>query len=217
MSVQYRSGTGTTSAATALSGTVPANGKFLVAEAAGATPSAALPTPDATGTLAMAGTSGVVYLSSSATPVPATDPTVVDLVGYGTATAFEGSAPAPTLSNTTAATRPASGADTNDNKADFTSAAPKPENSSTGPTQPPGDAVPATIEQIQGPGATSPLAEQSVITKGVVTAAYPTGGFNGYYLQTPGTGGSLDLSTHDTSDGVVVFAGSGATYPQVGD
>ena len=123
MSVQYRSATGTTSAATALSGTVPANGKFLVAEAAGATPSAALPTPDATGTLAMAGTSGVVYLSSSATPVPATDPTVVDLVGYGTATAFEGSAPAPTLSNTTAATRPASGADTNDNKADFTSAA----------------------------------------------------------------------------------------------
>ena len=72
MSVQYRSATGTTSAATALSGTVPANGKFLVAEAAGATPSAALPTPDATGTLAMAGTSGVVYLSSSATPVPAT-------------------------------------------------------------------------------------------------------------------------------------------------
>jgi predicted extracellular nuclease len=217
MSVQYRSGTGTTSAATALSGTVPANGKFLVAEAAGATPSAALPTPDATGTLAMSGTSGVVYLSSSATPVPATDPTVVDLVGYGTATAFEGSAPAPTLSNTTAATRAASGADTNDNKADFTSAAPKPENSSTGPTQPPGDAVPATIEQIQGPGATSPLAEQSVITKGVVTAAYPTGGFNGYYLQTPGTGGALDLSTHDTSDGLFVFVGSGATYPQVGD
>ena len=36
MSVQYRSATGTTSAATALSGSVPANGRFLVAEAAGA-------------------------------------------------------------------------------------------------------------------------------------------------------------------------------------
>ena len=56
-----------------------------------------------------------------------------------------------------------------------------------------------------------------MITQGVVTAAYPTGGFNGYYLQTPGTGGALDLSTHDTSDGLFVFAGSGATYPQVGD
>jgi predicted extracellular nuclease len=217
MSVQYRSASGTTSAATALSGTVPAHGTFLVAEAAGATPSAPLPAPDATGTLAMSGTSGVVYLSTKSTPVPATDPTVVDLVGYGTAAAFEGTAPAPTLSNTTAATRAATGADTDDNKADFTSAAPDPENSSTGPTQPPGDPVAATIEQVQGPGATSPFADQSVITEGVVTAAYPTGGFNGYYLQTPGTGGALDLSTHDTSDGIFVFAGSGATYPQVGD
>ena len=51
----------------------------------------------------------------------------------------------------------------------------------------------------------------------MVTAAYPTGGFNGYYIQTPGTGGSLDPSSHDTSDAVFVFAGSGATYPKIGD
>ncbi|MEO5709080.1 MAG: ExeM/NucH family extracellular endonuclease [Nocardioidaceae bacterium] len=218
MSVQYRSATGTASAATALSGTVPAHGKFLVAEAAGATPSTALPTPDATGTFAMSGTAGVIFLSSQATGVPANDASIVDLVGYGTtATAFEGTAAAPGLSNTTAATRTADGADSNDNKADLTSAGPKPENSSTSTPPAPGDPVAKTIEEIQGNGATSPLAQQSVITKGVVTAAYPTGGFSGYYLQTPGTGGAIDPSSHDTSDAVFVFAGSGATYPQVGD
>ena len=31
----------------------------------------------------MSGSAGVVYLSSKATPVPANDPSVVDLVGYG--------------------------------------------------------------------------------------------------------------------------------------
>ncbi len=218
MSVQYRSAAGTTSAATALSGSIPAKGKFLVAEAAGATPSAALPTPDATGTLAMSGSAGVVYLSTQATPVAANDASVVDLVGYGgTATAYEGSAPAPGLTNTTAATRATTGTDTDNNAADFTAAAPRPENSSTVTPPPPGDPVAKTIEEIQGSGATSPLDQQSVITKGVVTAAYPTGGFNGYYLQTPGTGGALDLSSHDTSDAVFVFAGSGATYPKIGD
>ena len=218
MSVQYRSAAGTTSAATALSGTIPANGKFLVAEAAGATPSGALPTPDTTGTLAMSGSAGVVYLSSKASAVPANDPSIVDLVGYGsTATAFEGTAPAPGLTNSTAATRAGAGTDTDNNAADFTAAAPKPENSSTVTPPPPGDPVARTIEEIQGNGPTSPLDQQSVITKGVVTAAYPTGGFNGYYIQTPGTGGALDPSNHDTSDAVFVFAGSGATYPKIGD
>ena len=41
-----------------------------------------------------------------------------------------------------------------------------------------------TIEEIQGTGDTSPFAGKTVTTEGVVTAAYPTGGFNGFYLQT---------------------------------
>ena len=45
-----------------------------------------------------------------------------------------------------------------------------------------------TIAEIQGTGDTSPLVGQPVITQGVVTAAYPTGGFFGYVLQTDGTG-----------------------------
>ena len=51
----------------------------------------------------------------------------------------------------------------------------------------------------------------TVTTKGKVTAAYPTGGFNGYFIQTPGTGGDLDLATHKASDGVFVY--SPATVP----
>ncbi len=217
MTVQYRSATGTTSQVTSLSGSIPAHGHWLVAEAAGATPSGALPTPDGTGTLAMSGSSGVVYLATAATAVTATDPSVVDLVGYGSANAFEGTGPAPTLTNSTSASRSAAGTDTGDNKADFVSGAPAPQNSATAPTEPPADPVAKTIEEIQGNGASSPLAGQSVVTKGVVTAAYPTGGFNGVYVQTPGTGGAVDLDRHDTSDALFVYLGSTATYPQVGD
>ena len=53
-----------------------------------------------------------------------------------------------------------------------------------------------TIEEIQGTGATSPFVGKAVTTEGVVTAAYPTGGFNGFYLQTAGTGGDVDAATH---------------------
>ena len=38
-----------------------------------------------------------------------------------------------------------------------------------------------------------------------MTAAYPTGGFNGFYLQTAGTGGDVDPATHQASDAVFVF------------
>ena len=62
----------------------------------------------------------------------------------------------------------------------------------------------ATIAQIQGTGDTSPLAGRSVVTTGVVTAAYPTGGFDGMYVQTGGSGGDLD-ATPGASDGIFVY------------
>ena len=57
-----------------------------------------------------------------------------------------------------------------------------------------------------------------MITQGVVTAIYPTGGFNGFYLQTAGTGGAVD-ATPGASDGVFVFgsAALAAANPAVGD
>jgi 5'-nucleotidase len=52
-----------------------------------------------------------------------------------------------------------------------------------------------TIAEIQGTGATSPLVGEDVVTRGVVTATYPTGGLRGFVLQTAGSGADLDLST----------------------
>src|SRR5262249_53064207 len=58
--------------------------------------------------------------------------TIADLIGYGSASVFEGSAAAPTLNNTTADLRAGSGCtDTDNNSADFTAAAPAPRNSAT--------------------------------------------------------------------------------------
>jgi predicted extracellular nuclease len=44
-----------------------------------------------------------------------------------------------------------------------------------------------------------------VTTRGVVTAAYPEGGLNGYYIQTPGTGGA-DRADGAASDGIFVYS-----------
>lgn len=80
-----------------------------------------------------------------------------------------------------------------------------------------GAPVPATIEQVQGSGPTSPLNGKTVITKGVVTAGYPTGGYNGYAIQTPGTGGAIDFSTHTGSDGVFAYSPSTVGRVAIGD
>jgi predicted extracellular nuclease len=75
-----------------------------------------------------------------------------------------------------------------------------------------------TIEEIQGTGSTSPAAGHDVTTSGVVTASYPTGGFNGFYLQTPGTGGDVDLASHHASDAVFVYLGGAhaSSAPAIG-
>src|SRR5687767_4945362 len=62
-SVQYNSAAGTSTwQRTNLSGTIPANGYFLVQELAGAGGTADLPSPNVVGTIPMAGTSGKVAL-----------------------------------------------------------------------------------------------------------------------------------------------------------
>ncbi|GAB4087001.1 ExeM/NucH family extracellular endonuclease [Myceligenerans cantabricum] len=74
------------------------------------------------------------------------------------------------------------------------------------------------IAEIQGTGDTSPLAGETVTTRGVVTAAYPTGGFNGLYLQTAGTGGDpAGDPTPGASDGVFVYSAAAASELSVGD
>lgn len=72
------------------------------------------------------------------------------------------------------------------------------------------------IADIQGTGDESPLAGTTVKTRGVVTASYPTGGLNGYFVQTPGTGGADD-ETPGASDGVFVYSPDTVTDVNIGD
>jgi len=136
-SVQYAATTGVNWQKTDLSGTIAAGGYYLVREAQGAGGTVDTPTPDVTGTIAMAAGAGKVALLSNATLLPAgtTCPTagVVDFVGYGTGTTcFEGTGPTATISATLAALRLNEGCtDADDNATDFNTGAPAPRNSTS--------------------------------------------------------------------------------------
>ncbi|WP_425432697.1 ExeM/NucH family extracellular endonuclease [Isoptericola jiangsuensis] len=234
-SVQYGSATGTTwSGQTNLTGQIPAGGSFLVAQAYGAnTDLPDLPTPDVEGNIAMSGSGAKVALVSGTTRLTclgaactsATD--VVDLVGWGSSTTtYLGSAPAPGTTNATSVSRTGHG-HTLDNAADFAAGTPTPANSGDGGPEPTPDPSPSTstppatvvpIAQIQGTGPVAALDGQVVTTRGVVTAAYPTGGFDGIYLQTAGSGGDpADDATPGASDAVFVYSAALAGQVQVGD
>nr|WP_241965192.1 ExeM/NucH family extracellular endonuclease [Microbacterium telephonicum] len=226
-SVQYASAGGTSWQVTALGDIeLPAGGRLLIGQAFGSNTTLPAIAADVTGTVAMSGTGGKVALVqgtaalSGATGI-AELPAVVDLVGWGAANAYAGTAPAPATTNATSVSRDAAAANTADNAADFTVGAPTPQGLGGGtptptptatatptPTPTPTPTTPAVvpIAEIQGTGDTSPLAGQTVTTTGVVTAHYPTGGFNGYVIQTPGTGGALDPATHTASDAIFVYA-----------
>ena len=71
------------------------------------------------------------------------------------------------------------------------------------------------IATIQGTGAASPLAGQSVTTRGVVTAVYAEGGLRGYFIQTEGTG--AENRTPGASDGIFVYSPSTVAQVSQGD
>ncbi|MDQ8160187.1 MAG: lamin tail domain-containing protein, partial [Gemmatimonadota bacterium] len=149
-SVQYASTAGTTWFVTALSGTIPAGGYYLVKQAAGAGGTTDLPTADATGTTGMSGTSGKVVLSLTTTVLTGTCPDgadVVDRVGYGS-TSCPVSDNTAALTNTTAALRASNGcAWTGNNAVDFSTGVAAPRNSAT-------TAVQCTSGPVVGPIAT---------------------------------------------------------------
>jgi endonuclease G len=129
--VQYASSTGSTWQETTLSGSIAAGHYYLIQEAAGTGGTLNLPTPEATGTIALAATAGKVALTKTTTLLtvsnPVGSPNVVDFVGFGSANAFEGSGAAPAPSNTTADLRAGNGAtDSNNNAADFSAGTPNP-------------------------------------------------------------------------------------------
>jgi len=132
-SVQYASAVGTSWQVTNLSGSIPAGGYYLVQESLGAGGTTALPTPDATGTIAMSATAGKVSLVSSTTALTGACPTgFVDQVSFGTTASDCGFKTTATLTNTTAAIRGSQGcAFTGDLSVDFAAGAPNPRNAAS--------------------------------------------------------------------------------------
>ncbi|MFF5189022.1 endonuclease/exonuclease/phosphatase family protein [Streptomyces sp. NPDC000345] len=232
-SVQYLPGSPSSSSAwqvTALSGSLAPGGRFLVAEAAGSGGTTALPTPDATGSIAMSGTSGTVALVSGTAALTcktaadcASDSRIVDLVGYGSAVVREGSGPVTGASNTASVARGALLADTDDNAADLASGTPSPVNSA-GQTPGSGDGggdgggddptLPGTVRvhDLQGTTRLSPLAGQTVTRVPGVVTGVRTSGSKGYWIQDPAAD-----SDPRTSEGVFVYTGSAAPTVAVGD
>ncbi|WP_054145431.1 ExeM/NucH family extracellular endonuclease [Frigoribacterium sp. RIT-PI-h] len=223
----------------ALSGSVAPGGYFLVQLAGNATngvsAGAPLPTPDVVTGLNPGGASGTLVLSDQATgltlpggAVPTGTPGVVDVLGYGASVTFETRAAEIGSANSvpTSYVR-TDGVDTDDNAADFTQQGQiTPQNSGGTGSEPGPEPEPqpeptpeadVTIAQIQGVTGASPLGGRTVTTRGIVTATYPTGGLDGYVIQTPGTGGALDLSTHVASDALFVYSASTASSVAVGD
>ena len=227
-SLQYRSATGTsaTNASVALRGTIPARGNFLVAGGSNGANGQDLPAADVETSFNPGGTAGTIVLANTADRL--TLPTgsvtghadVVDLLGYGTSNTYEGAAAqAPAANSDPKSLNRADGTDTDDNRSDFTlSAAVTPAGSVGADPEPEPDPEPTpedrTIAEIQGAGASTPLAGQTVRTRGIVTAAFPTGGFNGFYLQTAGTGADADAGA---SHGIFIHSPATVDEVRVGD
>jgi hypothetical protein len=136
--VQYATSSSTTWSRSTLSGSIAPGHYYLVEEGSGGSAGSPLPTADAVGTINLSSSSGKIAVVRSDTALTcggspgscASDPSIVDFVGYGSAADYEGSAAAPGLSSTLSAMRADAGcAETDNNASDFSSAAPDPRNS----------------------------------------------------------------------------------------
>ncbi|WP_410563534.1 endonuclease/exonuclease/phosphatase family protein [Amycolatopsis sp. cmx-4-61] len=223
-SVQYLPGSASPSSTwqvTPLTGSVAPGGRYLVAEGKGSGGTVALPTPDATGTIALSATAGTIALVSGTTALTcktaadcAADARIKDLVGFGSATVREGN-PAAAPSNTTSVARGTALADTDDNAADFAAGEPTPTNTageSTGGDTGPAP-TPAKIHDIQGTTRISPFKDKKVgDVTGVVTATRTFGSSRGFWLTDPNPD-----NDPRTSEGLFVFTGSTSPAVAVGD
>ncbi len=227
-SVQYTSATGTgnfSSNVTALTSvTLQPGHYYLIQQAAGTTPSGSLPTPDAIGTTPMALSAGKVILANtisgiacngSSTPCSVEQlAQIVDLVGFGTANFFEGSAAAPAPSNTTSIFRAGGGCtDTDQNSTDFATGTPAPRNTSS-PLNP---CTPSTTVQFSSANFASNESDSAEIT---ITRTGDTSGTSTVTFSTvPGgtaTGGvACDLGVDYVTTSQTVTFTSGETSKTV--
>lgn len=225
-SLQYTSSTGTSwgNQKVNLSGSIPAGGYYLVKLGSGGSVGVALPTENAAGTFNMSASAGKLALVENTDNLTVSCPSgaaIRDLVGFGTAANCSETANTLAPSATQAVRRTVAGgscADTGNNSTDFVLVTPNPRNTSItgacdvagpasggggggGGTTPPATTA-ASIAQIQGSGATSPLVGQTVITQGVVTKLAN----NGFYMQS-----QTPDADPATSEGIFVFTSSAPT------
>ncbi len=206
-SVRYASASGTSWQKTDLTGTLEPGEHYLVQEGAGTGGSADLPDPDATGGIAMSGTSGKVALVTHQNALTCgsdcdTAAGVRDFVGYGSANDFEGGGAAPGLGNTTSASRDASGNDSDDNAADFSEGDPTPTNAEGegGGEEPQPPVTGLEIHDIQAAAHLSPYEGDTVgDVPGVVTVVAS----NRFWMQSASPDDDVA-----TSEGILVFTGS---------
>jgi hypothetical protein len=231
--LQYASASSTSWQATALSGTIPAGGHYLVQLASGGANGAALPAADATGTSNLAATGGKVALVDDATALSCGASAgscsavsgLEDLVGYGSAADYEGSGAAPAGNATNAVARTDSCTDTEDNAADFATAAPDPQNSSAAasacagsppPNGPTGSAgVDVDIQPMLSIALDHPTLSFPAAVPGTTPAALPenvtvtSNDASGYSLSVHRTA----FSPHDLPLGIGVGAGGLVAVP----
>jgi uncharacterized protein len=242
-SVQYASSSGSTWSVTSLNGTIAPGQYHLVQEAAGSGGTTPLPGPDDTGSINMSASSGKVALVNTSTPLSGTnptDPSIVDLIGYGSANDFE-TAPAPGLSNTTADMRASGGCvDTDNNSTDFTAGPPNPRYSGSPlnvctpggatitsvvpPSAPAGQTTPITINgtnflapvtvQLGGSPIDSMLQGPTVITA-TVPPSFAAGTYTLTVLNGDGSAPSIPFAIF-TLVSIDQIQGSGDTSPYVG-
>ncbi|XVV12557.1 ExeM/NucH family extracellular endonuclease [Actinoplanes sp. CA-131856] len=73
-----------------------------------------------------------------------------------------------------------------------------------------------SIAEVQGSGAATPLPGGKVTVEGVVTADHRTGGYNGVYIQTAGSGGDREVKAGVASDAIFAyFTTNTALHPSV--
>jgi hypothetical protein len=143
-SVQYAAATSnfSTNKTDLTSGILLPGHYFLIQEASGGAVGAALPTPDATGTINLAATAGKVALVSGRTALTGSGcplgATIADFLGYGNTANCSETAPisvSGTNSNARSVIRTVSCTDTNNNSADFSNptTAPVARNTATTP------------------------------------------------------------------------------------
>lgn len=140
-SVQYAAYNGTTWTKINLTGAISPYSYYLVQLGSDGANGSVLPAADVSNALNISATRGKFALVNDQTVLTGSNPvggtTIVDFVGYGAATACEGTAPAVSGSNTASVLRKNGGyTDSNNNTNDFIAATPNPRNTAS-PANPP--------------------------------------------------------------------------------